>query len=466
VTVPVVVHNEGSGGTSWRSDVMISNRNTVAQTVRFTYQTPDKAAFSKNRTLAGFATLLLEDLVVDLFRAGDGRGPLDVEVLSGGKKAPVVVSRAYSENSFGNLGSGLPADVEPSTDVVSMPGLFHDNDFRSSVAVTAGDQAVWATFELFRGDNGKVAGGVQRKIEAGEQAQWFITKLFGNLARQKVPMTVRVTLNKPGIAYATMADNDSTDSAVFLGKQPATKWVVPAVARVPGSGGTFWSSSVSLWNTTGNTAWVDLEFLPEKTNNSRGGQWANRFKLNPYESRTIADVLGDKFAINNGKGTLIVSTTRPTTVSSRVFTDCEVCPQGGTSGNGVRTVPSVALTSGEKVLPGVRILDGFRTNVGVVTGDQSVSFTFDLRDEGGTLRASALKTVPPRTMQQWGVGKLFGSGFLAPDPAGSIVVSANRPYLTYMTVVDGSSQDPPMRRAPLHRRHRCHSSHCLSESSW
>jgi hypothetical protein len=94
------------------------------------------------------------------------------------------------------------------------------------------------------------------------------------------------------------------------------------------------------------------------------------------------------------------------------------------------------------VLPGVRILDGFRTNVGVVTGDQSVSFTFDLRDEGGTLRASALKTVPPRTMQQWGVGKLFGSGFLAPDPAGSIVVSANRPYLTYMTVVDGSSQDP------------------------
>jgi hypothetical protein len=442
VTVPVVVHNEGSGGTSWRSDVMISNRNTVAQTVRFTYQTPDKAAFSKNRTLAGFATLLLEDLVVDLFRAGDGRGPLEVEVVSGGQKAPVVFSRAYSENSFGNLGSGLPADVMPSTDVVSMPGLFHDDDFRSSVAVTAGDQAVWATFELFRGEVGKVAGGVKRKIEAGEQAQWFISKLFGNLARQGVPMTVRVTLNKPGIAYATMADNDSTDSAVFLGKQPATEWVVPAVARVPGSGGTFWSSSVSLWNTTGNTAWVDLEFLPEKTNNSSGGLLANRFKLNPYESRTLSDVLGDRFDIDSGKGTLIVKTTRPTTITSRVFTDCEACPQGGSSGNGVRTVPSVALVSGEKVLPGVRILDGFRTNIGVVTGDRFVTFTFDLRDQGGTLRASTFKTVPPRTMQQWSIGKLFGSGFVAPDPAGSVVVSANRPYLTYMTVVDGSSQDP------------------------
>jgi len=167
--------------------------------------------------------------------------------------------------------------------VVSLPGLLHDDDFRSSVAVTAGDQAVWATFELFRGSDGLVAGGVKRKIEAGEQNQWMINKLFGDLARQGVPMTVRVTLNKPGIVYASLVDNDSTDSAVFLGKEPASAWIVPAVARIPGSGGTFWSSSVSLWNTTGNIAWVDLEYLPEKTNNSRGGLFAPRFKLNPYQ---------------------------------------------------------------------------------------------------------------------------------------------------------------------------------------
>ncbi len=425
VTVPVVVHNEGVGGTSWRSDVVVSNQNSASQTVRLTYQTASKASFSKNRSLAGFATLLLEDLVVDLFRAGDGRGPLDVEVLSGAKGAPVVVSRAYSENSFGNLGSGLPADVVPSTDVVTLPGLFHDNDFRSSVAVTAGDQAVWATFELFRGDSGLVAGGVKLKVEAGEQNQWMVSKLFGDLARQGVPMTVRVSLNNPGIVYASLVDNDSTDSAVFLGKAPASEWIVPAVARIPGSGGTFWSSSVSLWNTTGNTCWVDLEYLPEKTDNSRGGLFAPRFKLNPYQSKNIADVLNDKFGIDNGKGTLIIKTSRPITVTSRVFTGCQSCPDGGTSGNGVRTAPSVALVSGQTVLPGVRLLDGFRSNIGVVTGYQSVEFTFDLRDEGGMLLKSAFKTVPPRTMQQWGIGKLFGSGFAEPDPAGSVVVSAD-----------------------------------------
>jgi hypothetical protein len=323
-----------------------------------------------------------------------------------------------------------------------MPGLFHDDDFRTNIAVTAGDEATWATFELFRGSNGLVAGGVKRKVEAGEQKQWSIKKLFGELARQGVPMTVRVTLTRPGIVYASMVDNASTDSAVILGKKPTPAWIVPAVARVTGTGGTFWSSSVSMWNTTGNAAWVDLEYLPEKTNNSGGGLFVRNIKLNPYQSLNIADVLKDEFGLDDGKGTLIVDSTRPITVGSRVFTACETCPQGGTSGNGVRSVPSTALAFGETVLPGVRIVDGFRSNVGVVTGDKSVSFTFDLRDEGGTLRSTAFKTVLPRTMQQWGVGKLFGKNFVEPDPAGSIVVSGDRPYLTYMTVIDSSSQDP------------------------
>jgi hypothetical protein len=442
VTVPVVVHVEGMGGTSWRSDVMVSNQNSNSQTVRFTYQNAAKATFSKNRTLAGYATLLLEDLVETFFHAGDGRGPLDVEIVDGGKKAPVVVSRAYSENSFGNLGSGLPADVLPSTNAVSMPGLFHDDDFRTNIAVTAGDEALWATFELFEGSGGLVAGGVKRKVEAGSQDQWSIKRLFGALAKQGVPMTVRVTLNEPGIVYASLIDNDSTDSAMYLGKEPANTWIVPAVASASGSGGTFWKSSLSMWNSTGSVAWVDLEYLPEKINNLAGGLVLKNYRLVPYETRNIGDVLKDTFGIESGKGTLVVESTKPITVTSRVSTDCETCPAGGTSGNGVRAVPLAALASGETVLPGVRTLDGFRSNVGVVTGDKSVSFTFDLRDEGGVLRKSAFKTVAPRTMQQWSVGKLFGSGFVEPNPAGSIVVTGDCPYLTYMTVIDSSSQDP------------------------
>jgi hypothetical protein len=442
ITVPVVVHTEGVGGTSWRSDVFVSNRNATAQTLRFTYKTQAKASFQVSKTLVGFATLLFEDVVDDLFNAGNGRGPLDVEIMHGGALLPVVVSRAYAEEDFGNLGSGLPADVAPSTDVVSMPGLFHDDDLRSNISVTAGGEDTWATFDLFRGGDGLVAEGVERKIEAGEQNQWSVRKLFGNLAQQGVPMTVRVTLTRPGIVYASLVDNSSTDSMVFLGKEPADSWIVPAVARIPGTGGTFWSSSVSMWNTSGNVAWIDLEYLPERTDNSRGGQRAPSIRLDPHQSLHIGDVLLDAFDIENGKGALVVDSTRPITVVSRVFTDCEACPNGGTSGNGVRTVPAADLAPGPTVLPGVRLRDGFRTNVGVVTGDRSVSFTFDLRDAGGTLRSTAFQSVPPRTLRQLSVEKLFGNGVPKPDPAGSIVVKASRPYAAYLTVIDGTSQDP------------------------
>jgi hypothetical protein len=41
VTVPVVAHIDGVGGTPWRSDVSISNRNSIAQQLRFNYL-PDK----------------------------------------------------------------------------------------------------------------------------------------------------------------------------------------------------------------------------------------------------------------------------------------------------------------------------------------------------------------------------------------------------------------------------------------
>ncbi len=438
VTVPVVVHDDGEGGTAWRSDVIVTNRNAKLQQLRFTYLTSDKASYKVTRTLPSFATLLLEDLVVSLFGAGDGKGPLSIEVLTQGTVSPVVVSRAYSENSFGNLGSGLPADVRPSTAVVAMPGLFHDGDFRSNIAVTAGDSDVWATFDLYRGTDGKVAGGVTRKISAGAQNQWSVGQLFRDWVLDGVPMTLRVSLSQPGIAFASLVDNASTDSAVFLGNQPSSTWVVPVVAHLPGEEGTFWSSSVAIWNAKGTTTIVDLEYLPEKIDNSGGGRHAGLIYLGPYATRNFDDVLYNEFGIDDGKGVLVVDSNQQITVTSRVFTDG---PNGGTSGNGVRTVPVSAMKSGTAVLPGVRMVDGFRTNVGFVTGDHGANFTCTLYDGDGTQRATSFVTVPARSLKQRSVEQIFvGAPF--PDPVGMITVESDVPFLAYLTVIDGTSQDP------------------------
>ena len=437
--VPVVVHADGVGGTAWRSDVVVTNRNARAQQLRLTYRSTDTTSRSVIRSLPGFATLLMEDLVASVFGAGDGRGPLQVEAVTSGTVAPAVVSRAYAENPFGNLGSGVPSDLAPSTAVVSMPGLFHDWRLRTNIAVTAGDDDVVATFELFRGVEGLVKGGVTRQIGAHAQDQWTIAQLFRGYALDGVPMTVRVSLDRPGVVYASLVDNASTDSAVYAGTEPAANWVIPVVARLPGAEGTFWSSSVSLWNASGSVNRVDLEFLPERTNNSAGGLHAPFINLAPYASVDLDDVLYDNFGIDDSKGVLVVDAARPVTVTSRVFTEG---PRGGASGNGVRAVWASAFSAAASVLPGVRVAEGFRTNVGLVTADAWVNFVVDLNDGDGSLLARRSVAVPPRTLRQWSVEQLFGVGARPPDPVGSVVVTADAPYLAYLTVIDGTSQDP------------------------
>ena len=86
--------------------------------------------------------------------------------------------------------------------------------------------------------------------------------------------------------------------------------------------------------------------------------------------------------------------------------------------------------------------EGFRTNVGVVTGDAWVTAEFRLLDGDGTLLATQVTELPPRTLKQVSVEALFDDDVEAPDPAGSLFVSSGEPFLAYLTVIDGSSQDP------------------------
>ena len=361
-------------------------------------------------------------------------------MLTDGTESPAVISRTYAARAFGNLGSGLPADVELATGEFTMPGLIHDADYRSSVAVVAGpDEDVSAHFQLYRGLDGGVSGLEKRVIKAGGLGQWSIEKLFPGKSRAGQSMTVKVILSRPGIAFATLVDNASTDSAVFLGKRTGDSWIVPAVAHSPGRDDTLWSSVVTLWNAGSSANEIELEYLPENADNSSGGIDAAPFLLGGYDTYSLQDVLRTQFGITKGKGVLVVRATKPITVTSRVST---AGPGGGTAGNGVRTVHESALTDGEIVLAGVRMLNGFRTNVGVVTGHAWATMEFRLRDADGTLLAERFVEVPPRSLKQFSMNKLFGNNLKPPDPAGSLVVTSGTEFLAYLTVIDGTSQDP------------------------
>ena len=252
-------------------------------------------------------------------------------------------------------------------------------------------------------------------------------------------MTVKVIFSQPGIAFATIVDNASTDSAVFLGKRTALSWVVPVVAHIPGNANTLWSSTVTLWNATSSVSEISLEYLPENTNNSSGGIQGTPFLLGAYDTFPLEDVLRERFGVTNGKGALVIEASKPITVTSRVWT---AGPGGGTAGNGVRTVQSSELGGGKAVLPGVRMKDGFRSSVGIVTGDAWATVGLRLRDADGILLGQKFLEVPPRTLTQLSINKIFGNQVKKPEPVGSLVVTSGADFLAYLTVIDGTSQDP------------------------
>jgi hypothetical protein len=352
-----------------------------------------------------------------------------------------VVSRTYAKRSFGNLGSGLPSDVELGTGSFTMPGLFSDADFRSSVAVMAGpDENVTALFQLYRGLDGGVSGQEKRVIKAGTIGQWSVDQLFPGKSRAGKPMTIKVILMDPGVAFASLVDNASTDSAVFLGKEPSNSWMVPVVANLPGKKNTLWSSTVTLWNATSAVSEIELEYLPENTDNSSGGVLAAPFMLGGFDTFSLDDLVKTRFGIEKSKGTLIIRASKPITVTSRVSTSG---PGGGTSGNGVRTVHTSNLVAGgEVLLPGVRMKEDYRTNVGVVTGNAWATVEFRLRDADGMLLGQKFLEVPPRTLRQMSLEQLFGKKVQLPDPVGSLVVTSATEFYAYLTVIDGTSQDP------------------------
>jgi hypothetical protein len=252
-------------------------------------------------------------------------------------------------------------------------------------------------------------------------------------------MTVKVVLSQPAIAFGTLVDAKSSDSAVYLGKEAVWDWIVPVVAHVPGRNNTLWSSSVTIWNANSALTEVELEYLPEGEDNSSGGMRATRFFVGGYATHTLDDILKTFFGITNGKGALSVRASNPISVTSRVWTQGA---GGGTIGNGVRTVHASTLRGGEVVLPGVRTRQGYRTNVGVVTGGAWARLQFRLFDYDGILLASTFEDLPPRSLKQLSIERLFGSDVEAPDPAGSLFISGGEDYVAYLTVIDGTSQDP------------------------
>ncbi len=442
--LPVVAHLAGVGGTPWRSDVALANPSDESLALQLLLKpSGSSSTITRDLTLAPRQSRFLPDLVETLFAAGNVRGGLRIVPPQTGPM-PAVLGRTYALEAAGNLGQGVAAMLPEEAGAYYVPGLYSDSAYRTNVGVTAGQRGLFVTFDLFRGVEGKVAT-VTKGVMAYDQQQWSVDSLFPGWPQPGVPMTMGFSLPSSGVPYASLVDQLSRDSVFLIGTAPADEWLVPVVAHNPGQQGTFWRTDVGIFNPGESPAAVDAEYLPQGLDNSGGGMAANTVVLPAFTTRVVADVAGTLFGVANGKGALLLRGSAPIVVTSRTYTNQQA---GGTFGHGGPPVRPQMLAATPRTIAGVRQAGGYRSNVGLVTGRRGVIVTLRLRDADGTVLATRSSFyVPPRSLVQLGLTTLFPD-VPAPNPVGSLEVLPDGPLLAYLSVVDGTSQDPVLVLAP------------------
>jgi len=162
-------------------------------------------------------------------------------------------------------------------------------------------------------------------------------------------------------------------------------YVIPAVAHLPGAGGTLWRTDVAAVNLGEDTATITFTFLsacgdPAATETLAAGgttEWPN-----------VLETVFDQPADSQSSGSLVVTSDVPLTVTSRTYNQTaegtfgQYCP---------------ALTEGHALAPGdtgylplVKSSEDYRTNVGMVNlGEEECTVAVRLFGSDGTQLGSA-----------------------------------------------------------------------------
>lgn len=245
-----------------------------------------------------------------------------------------------------------------------------------------------------------------------------------------------------GAFIGPVADDPSTHvtADVVIGD---AEWLIPAVARASGVGGSRWTTDLEILNTDDLVeASVTLAFLA--SGGSGAGAPRTTVVVPANGSVRIADVLGSRFGIESGSGALVVTnrTTRVRLVAS--------VANASITGRITQSIPAVPgrgkLRSGaSRDLAGIREDDAERTNLVLANaGAEPATVSLDLYTGGREPERRMDVTVPARGTTQvnrvvraMGVGRPLAGARLtitAVDAADGIAAIA--------TVIDNATNSP------------------------
>lgn len=411
LVIPVAARATGAAGTFWVTDARLLNRSTSTEAAVRAYLVPQGDDGTASFHLATVAVpprtvLDLPDVVGTLLGVDQVQGNL---LLVTDLPDLLATSRTYNtgggNGTFGQYVPATPArfsagEGDPPLlllQLASGPGS------RTNIGLSeVSGSAVTVTTTLLDGTTGAVVGTTTLTVPPWSNLQ--VNDVFAALnapPSENAYATVEATAGAGrAVAYASVVDRSTGDAIFVPGSRPASgpDWVVPIVARAPGSQGTSWVSDLRVFNPTGEPVELRLELRPEL---SRGGDTLQALvTVGPGRVLAVDDAAGLLASSATTIGSLRLSPTAgapPLLVTSRTYNRTD----DGTFG---QYVPAVAPGAGTTASVSLIHLDGgagFRTNLGLCeVGGGSVSLRYVLRDATGRTLGVGTATLGPYAVRQ------------------------------------------------------------------
>lgn len=263
------------------------------------------------------------------------------------------------------------------------------------------------------------------------------------LVRQTVAEVIlhaEVEMRRLGLIFLIMTAMCGLADAQFLGPGGT----ITAVANLPGFGGTFWRTDVSIMNPSDVDAQITLYLYPET---NPGGevtfetQISDPISVSANTQVTLTNVVQSKFGLINKKGSLVVTTNGPPVVlNARTFT---IASDGKSYGHSVTGVQAY----GTAWVSGIAEDALYRTNIGIFwPWEESAQFNVSIYHANGTLAGAGSVNFVRSGLQQPRVTQ-FGVSNLVDGYAVITCSDPLAPWYAYGSRVDEISGDAVLKAA-------------------
>jgi len=251
---------------------------------------------------------------------------------------------------------------------------------------------------------------------------------------------------RPGTATQAYYFHSTAGGGGDRGLHPENALVVPAVASLPGSGATYWSSQVVVVNWASSEATVELYFTPRDEDGSQVYQSATE-TIPAGASVVWDDVLQQVFG-TTGAGSLEIRGSE-LSIDSRTWTPD---PEGGSYGQGIPVLAAQDLLrsdgSASAIAGGVVENQAFRTNLGLCeVWGESATIEIVLYDAQGTELGSTQRALRAyeNTQVNRVVNAILGQQQLEDGIIEVTLIEGNGRVGGFVSIVDNATDDPTYR---------------------